>query len=297
MVKAANSLQSFCLRVHLVRHGETEANEKGIVLGQIDSPLTRRGVEQAEAAYKAFGEHPFWKRYSSDLPRAQRTARIITGVEKPCRKDEGYDTDKTDSDNDESDEGVILDSRLRERAKGVREGQHNTLTYEEAWEMYREARFREGLEDESTWKIPKLENEEEVWERVRDFLEEKLVEAYMEYETNKDSDESANRRNRGSVLGVCEFDLLVISHSGTVRIIIEKMIGDQLPENIEKEEKVIDGVRERRLKVPNTSKTIIELRPSENPKNLLKTKLADGKYIYWKPKLVDLTNVKHLTKV
>lgn len=299
MVKTSKSSPCFCLRLHLVRHGETVANEKGIVLGQIDSPLTRYGIEQAEAANKAFGDYPFWKRYTSDLPRAQRTARIILGIEKSFKKDDGYDTDKTYSDYEFSEDGVILqlDSRLRERAKGVREGQDKSLTYEQAWDMYREARLRDGLVDESKWKFPKLENEEDVWERVRDFLEEKLREAYMEIEANGYPDDGSNGMKRVSVGGVNEFDLLAISHSGTLRIIIEKMVGDQLPENIEREEQDKNGVREGRLKVPNTSKTVIELRPSsENSENLLKTILDDGKCIYWEPKLVDLTNVKHLMK-
>lgn len=296
MFKAANPSPSF--RIHLVRHGETVANEKGIVLGQIDSPLTHCGIDQAEAANKAFGNYPFWRKYSSDLPRAQRTARIILGIEKPSSKDDGYDTDKTYSDYDFSEDAINLhlDSRLRERAKGVREGQDKSLTYEQAWDKYREARFRDGLVDESKWKIPKLENEEEVWERVRDFLEEKLFEAYMEFETNQNSDYISKRRKQGSLHGVNEFDLLAVTHSGTLRIIIEKMVGDQLPENIEREAQDKNGVREGRLKVPNTSKTVIEFKPCENPENLLKMKLSNGKCLYWEPHLVDLTDIKHLMK-
>jgi broad specificity phosphatase PhoE len=118
----------------------------------------------------------------------------------------------------------------------------------------------------------------------------------MEIEANGYSDDGSNGMKRVSDRGVNEFDLLAISHSGTLRIIIEKMVGDQLPENIEREEQDKNGVREGRLKVPNTSKTVIELRPSENSENLLKTILDYGKCIYWEPKLVDLTNVNHLIK-
>ena len=34
--------------IYLVRHGETEWNRDGIVMGQSDSPLTAQGIEQAK---------------------------------------------------------------------------------------------------------------------------------------------------------------------------------------------------------------------------------------------------------
>jgi bisphosphoglycerate-dependent phosphoglycerate mutase len=44
---------NFVFRLHLVRHGETEANRAEIVLGQIDSPLTNLGIQQARAAHRS----------------------------------------------------------------------------------------------------------------------------------------------------------------------------------------------------------------------------------------------------
>ena len=40
--------KNYCT-LYLVRHGETEWNVKGIVMGQKDSPLTGQGVFQAQA--------------------------------------------------------------------------------------------------------------------------------------------------------------------------------------------------------------------------------------------------------
>ena len=63
--------------LYLVRHGETEWNKKGIVMGQSDSPLTEAGVEQAKTTAQELKDIHFDVIFSSDLHRAQRTAEII----------------------------------------------------------------------------------------------------------------------------------------------------------------------------------------------------------------------------
>ena len=59
----------------LIRHGESEANNKGFFAGQYDAPLMPKGVEQAEktAKYAVEKYHPV-KIYASDLKRAYDTA-------------------------------------------------------------------------------------------------------------------------------------------------------------------------------------------------------------------------------
>ena len=59
----------------LIRHGESEANNKGFFAGQYDAPLMPKGVEQAEktANYIVEKYHPV-KIYASDLKRAYDTA-------------------------------------------------------------------------------------------------------------------------------------------------------------------------------------------------------------------------------
>jgi 2,3-bisphosphoglycerate-dependent phosphoglycerate mutase len=59
-------------RVYLVRHGETDANRKGIIQGQMDTLLNDRGVQQAEIAGEALRSIPFDIAYSSDLARASK---------------------------------------------------------------------------------------------------------------------------------------------------------------------------------------------------------------------------------
>lgn len=67
-----------------VRHGESVANAEGWLAGKLDSPLTARGLAEADATRRAVDEIPLARAFSSDLSRARRTAeRIIVGRELP----------------------------------------------------------------------------------------------------------------------------------------------------------------------------------------------------------------------
>lgn len=96
-----------------VRHGETEWNVQLREMGQLDSPLTRRGVQQAEALGRRLSRIGFDALFSSDLGRAAQTAEIIGTL---CQKP------------------VHLDPRLRERHMGIFQG----LTREEISKKYPE---------------------------------------------------------------------------------------------------------------------------------------------------------------
>lgn len=61
----------------VVRHGETEWNALGRQQGQLDTPLTPRGVQQATAIATALPRDHYHLLVSSDLDRARRTAAII----------------------------------------------------------------------------------------------------------------------------------------------------------------------------------------------------------------------------
>lgn len=68
--------------IYLIRHGETEFNRDDRVQGRLDSPLTTRGVAQAEAAaarLKAIrlGSDEAWTVTSSPLGRARQTAQVV----------------------------------------------------------------------------------------------------------------------------------------------------------------------------------------------------------------------------
>lgn len=72
--------------IYLVRHGQSVANSKDIVAGQIDVPLTELGKEQAAEAGKKLKSVKFDAAYSSDLQRAAHTAAIIVGKDVPSHR-------------------------------------------------------------------------------------------------------------------------------------------------------------------------------------------------------------------
>lgn len=68
--------KSFCT-IYLVRHGQTEWNEKQITQGQSESLISKIGIRQAEKVGEQFKHIDFCAIYSSDLSMAHRTAEII----------------------------------------------------------------------------------------------------------------------------------------------------------------------------------------------------------------------------
>lgn len=73
-----------------IRHGETEWNTERREMGHLDSPLTARGVRQAEAIARRLSLVSVQSLYTSDLGRAVQTAEIIgaaTGM--PIRLEPG----------------------------------------------------------------------------------------------------------------------------------------------------------------------------------------------------------------
>lgn len=65
------------MRLLLVRHGETERNREGRVLGQGNQSLTEEGRRQAVALAQALSRESVTALYSSPLKRAVETAEII----------------------------------------------------------------------------------------------------------------------------------------------------------------------------------------------------------------------------
>lgn len=85
-------------RVILLRHGETTWNLEGRYQGQLDSPLTPVGLDQAQALARRAAGMKFSALYSSDLGRARQTAGCIA---------------------ESTGHQIRLDARLRERHLGI----------------------------------------------------------------------------------------------------------------------------------------------------------------------------------
>jgi alpha-ribazole phosphatase len=65
------------MHLYLARHGETLWNIEKRVQGWENSPLTETGIRQAEALADRLARVPLVAVYSSDLGRANHTARIV----------------------------------------------------------------------------------------------------------------------------------------------------------------------------------------------------------------------------
>ncbi|UTR13980.1 histidine phosphatase family protein [Salipaludibacillus sp. LMS25] len=63
--------------IYFIRHGQSEANSKGIIQGHAEFPLSELGVRQAELAGEWLANVKFDAIYSSDLGRAMTTAEQI----------------------------------------------------------------------------------------------------------------------------------------------------------------------------------------------------------------------------
>ena len=70
------------MKIYLVRHGETDWNQAGLLQGQTDIALNAQGLEQAREAAERLKEVPFEIAFCSPLIRAKRTAEIIIGERK-----------------------------------------------------------------------------------------------------------------------------------------------------------------------------------------------------------------------
>lgn len=67
-------------RVVVLRHGETTYNAAGIWQGQLDAPLSERGVAQAEAVGPAVAALGPVRVVTSDLGRARRTGESVAAA-------------------------------------------------------------------------------------------------------------------------------------------------------------------------------------------------------------------------
>ena len=72
-----NAPDKHTLRLVLIRHGQTLANEQHLIQGASDGPLTPAGRIQVEQLGAGFADHHVSRIISSDLQRARDTAEAI----------------------------------------------------------------------------------------------------------------------------------------------------------------------------------------------------------------------------
>ena len=124
----------------VVRHGETIWNTQKRLQGHQDSPLTPLGLQQADAVAERLTTEKFDALYSSDLPRAIRTAETIAK---------------------RIAHTILPDPRLRERNYGLFEG----LTTVEIAERFPKD-YQRFLARERDYQIPSGESLADKYRRV-----------------------------------------------------------------------------------------------------------------------------------
>lgn len=129
------------MKVYLVRHGESEANIKGLFSGITDTPLSKKGIDQANEVSKKLSDIKFDKIYSSPLYRAIDTAKNITKY------------NKTD---------IEIVNDFIEMNFGLFEG----LSYKQIEEKYPEI-FEKWQMNTSIFTFPEGENTKEFFDRVQ----------------------------------------------------------------------------------------------------------------------------------
>lgn len=130
----------------LIRHGETAWNAVGRIQGQLDVPLSSRGIWQAARLGERLADTHIDAVISSDLARASLTAQAVAATR---------------------DGEVVLDARLRERHFGWFQG-HTVDEIMARWP----AEFHRWRERDVDWTIPDGESGAQFGMRVLAALEE-----------------------------------------------------------------------------------------------------------------------------
>ncbi len=135
-------------KLFLVRHAQSEYNEKGIFQGGLDSDLTPLGFVQARLVAKELEKENIQLIISSPQRRAYKTALVIGDV---------------------LGLNVEVDERLREMSFGVLEGR-------DFWELYDKERkmMRSWLVNPKDNPLPSQEPVESFRRRIEELLEDVL---------------------------------------------------------------------------------------------------------------------------
>lgn len=65
------------LNIYFVRHGETEWNKEKKIQGELDSPLTQKGIEDTNKLKEILSDIDFTAVFTSELGRAYETGKIL----------------------------------------------------------------------------------------------------------------------------------------------------------------------------------------------------------------------------
>lgn len=78
--------------IFIIRHGETDFNQLGIVQGKgVNSSINQKGIAQAQAFFEAYKNEGFEKIYISQLQRTAQTVAPFAVLNLPTQVHEGLD--------------------------------------------------------------------------------------------------------------------------------------------------------------------------------------------------------------
>lgn len=123
---------------YIIRHGETEWNASHRIQGQLDSPLTQKGLTQAKETGEKLKNIHFDAIFSSDLLRSKRTAEIIN-LERNLK----IQTEKALRERTFGEHDGIMGNEYTEKIKDLLE-EFNKLSVEQKWKF----KFAKGYESD-----------------------------------------------------------------------------------------------------------------------------------------------------
>jgi|NOAtaT_6_FD_contig_31_2247637_length_954_multi_2_in_0_out_0_1 broad specificity phosphatase PhoE len=274
------------IRFHFIRHAETYANRDGIVLGQTESTLTWEGKRKSEATGTVLERENrvrgirYWRVYTSDLQRCKDTAKLIMSNYKA---EDTMNVCCEDNNVVEDEMRIVVDSRLRERAKGVREGRPKWLSQSQCLELHHKDEKAAG----KSLIIPLLESEGDVYYRLGEFLT-----SVMRDVLNHQHDRHIPTPHQPSYPSKLskDYHVLVVSHSGTIRTLISRILGG---ENWVGSHSFLSVDPD--IKVPNLSITSIDTVPTTTSGILIQSsKINNHQHVTWNVVALQLPSVKHL---
>lgn len=129
------------MKIYIARHGETNYNALGLHNAdpKVDVYLTEKGIQEAKDLAQKLGDEAFDAIYVSELPRTLQTAEYV---------------------NQERNLPIYVDARLNDIDAGF-EGK-SVADYH---------MLRDASVDPFTFKMPNAESPEDVYNRVKSFLE------------------------------------------------------------------------------------------------------------------------------
>lgn len=125
-------------QLYFIRHGQTEANVKGILTGRLETKLTQKGIDDAIELSKELTED-FDYYYCSPLTRTHQTLKAIKG-----------------------DVEYIVDERITEVSSGDWQGKLKSELPEVEYDLYKKGQLNP----------PNGESLEDVDKRIKAFLED-----------------------------------------------------------------------------------------------------------------------------